>query len=304
MAPSVMPLRQFPRNLRVLMMVVTMADDTVAVTGHAKALPMLAGCMEWTLKAILVGERIDTRGLGAAVGATTTPVTLQPPDGGIAFVFRYGVVVLVGVDAAAEQRLLESLRGRLVAPEESPATEEVKVVLGSGGPDAAVATDAVVLPGATMEHLQVIADVLSKSVVLAHQESTIAAALDRIEPFVFQLRDRGGVVTKGAALLRQVGHVLSAMQRMTVRVEAEDKPDLLWDHPQLERLYARLADEYEIVERSRALGRKFTLINESVTSLLQVVDTRHAIRLEWAIILLIAFEILLSLYNLFVRGAH
>lgn len=302
MLPSVMPLRQFPRNLWVPMTVVTMANDSVAVTAHAKALPMLAGRMEWTLKAVLVGERIDTRGLGAAAGATTTPVTLQPPDGGIAFVFRYGVVVLVGVDAAAERQVLDSLRGRIVAPEDAPTTEDVKIVLGGGGSEAA--TDAVVLQDATMEHLQIIANVLSKSVVLAHQESAIAGALDRIEPFVFQLRDRGGVVTKGAALLRQVGHVLAAMQRMTVWVEAEDKPDLLWDHPQLERLYARLADEYEIVERSRALGRKFTLINESVTSLLQVVDTRHAIRLEWAIILLIAFEILLSLYELFVRGTH
>jgi uncharacterized Rmd1/YagE family protein len=89
-----------------------------------------------------------------------------------------------------------------------------------------------------------------------------------------------------------------------VRVEAEDKPDLLWDFPQLERLHARLADEYEIVERSRALGRKLTLINDSVTSLLQVVDTRRAMRLEWAIILLIAFEILLSLYDIFWRAAH
>lgn len=302
MLPSVMPLRQFPRNLWVPMTVVTMANDSVAVTAHAKALPMLAGRMEWTLKAVLVGERIDTRGLGAAAGATTTPVTLQPPDGGIVFVFRYGVVVLVGVDAAAERQVLDSLRGRIVAPEDAPTTEDVKIVLGGGGSEAA--TDAVVLQDATMEHLQIIANVLSKSVVLAHQESAIAGALDRIEPFVFQLRDRGGVVTKGAALLRQVGHVLAAMQRMTVWVEAEDKPDLLWDHPQLERLYARLADEYEIVERSRALGRKFTLINESVTSLLQVVDTRHAIRLEWAIILLIAFEILLSLYELFVRGTH
>ncbi len=281
-----------------------MTDGNVAAEGPAQALKMLAGHTEWTLKAILVGERIDTRGLGAATGATTTPVTLQPPDGGLAFVFRYGVIALVGLDAVAERRLLDSLHGRIVAPEASPATEEVKIVLGGAAADAAATTEAIVLPDATMEHLQIVASALSKSVVLAHQETAVAAALDRIEPFVFQLRDRGGVVTKGAALLRQVGHVLSAMQRMTVRVEAEDKPDLLWDHPQLERLYARLADEYEIVERSRALGRKFTLINESVTSLLQVVDTRHALRLEWAIILLIAFEILLSLYGLFVQGTH
>jgi uncharacterized Rmd1/YagE family protein len=282
-----------------------MDKDATTTAAAVKGLPLPTGKPEWMLKAILVGERIDTRGLGAATaGATTTPVMLQPPGGGIAFVFRYGVVVLVGVDAAAERALLDSLRSRIVGLEAVPTTEEAPIVLDTRGGEASAATGAIVLQDISMEHLQLVASVLSKSVVLAHQETAIASALDRIEPFVFQLRDRGGVVTKGAALLRQIGHVLSAMQRMAVRVEAEDKPDLLWDYPQLERLHARLADDYEIVERSRALGRKLTLINESVTSLLQVVDTRRAMRLEWAIILLIAFEILLSLYELFVRAPH
>ncbi len=281
-----------------------MNQPGTAAPAAAKALPLPAARTEWMLRAVLVGERIDTRGLGAAAGATTTPVILQASEGGVAFVFRYGVVVLAGFDAVAERRMLDSLRDRIVAPEETPTTEEVAVVLNGEENDAGTATGAVVLRDAPLESLQIVANVLSKSVVLAHQEIAIAAALDRIEPFVFQLRDRGGVVTRGSALLRQVGHVLSAMQRMAVRVEAEDKPDLLWDHPQLERLHARLTDDYEIVERSRALGRKLTLINESVTSLLQVVDTRRALRLEWAIILLIAFEILLTLYELFIRRAH
>lgn len=266
--------------------------------------PLPADRTAWTVRALLVGERIDTRGLGEPAGTISTPVILRPSTGGVAFVFRYGAVVLVGLDAAAERTLLDSLRGRTVGSEPAPTTEEVQIAVDRGGQEAIAASGVVVLRDVTMEHLQIIASVLSKSVVLAHHETAVAAALDRIEPFVFQLRDSGGVMTGGAALLRQIGHVLAALQRMSVRVEAEDKPDLLWDHPQLERFHARLADDYEIVERSRALSRKLTLINDSVTSLLQVVNTRRAMRLEWAIILLIAFEILLSLYELFVRGAH
>jgi uncharacterized Rmd1/YagE family protein len=273
-------------------------------TTAAAAKPLPPGRTEWTATALLLGDRIDTRGLGVAAGASTTPVIHRPPGGGVAFVFRYGAVVLIGLDTDAERALLDTLRGRIVAPEPSPAREDVQIMLDRDGQDSIAASGAVVLREASLESLQIVAGVLSKSVVLAHQESAVAAALDRIEPFVFQLRDRGGVMTGGAALLRQVGHVLSALQRMTVRVEAEDKPDLLWDAPHLERLHARLADEYEIVERSRALARKLTLINDSVASLLQVVNTRRALRLEWAIILLIAFEILLSLYQLLWRGGH
>ena len=87
-----------------------MNQPGTAPPSAAKALPPPAVRAEWMLRAVLVGERIDTRGLGAAAGATTTPVILQPAEGGIAFVFRYGVVVLAGFDAAAERRMLDSVR--------------------------------------------------------------------------------------------------------------------------------------------------------------------------------------------------
>ena len=34
------------------------------------------------------------------------------------------------------------------------------------------------------------------------------------------------------------------------RSRSRKKPDVLWDNPQLERLHARLADEYELKERA------------------------------------------------------
>jgi len=38
-------------------------------------------------------------------------------------------------------------------------------------------------------------------------------------------------------------------------VEISEKPDILWDKPQLERLYSRLEDEYELKERAESLDR-------------------------------------------------
>jgi required for meiotic nuclear division protein 1 len=80
---------------------------------------------------------------------------------------------------------------------------------------------------------------------------------------------------------------------MVGRVEVEEKPDVLWDHPELERLYARLEDEYELVERSRAMERKLALISETASTLIEQ---------EWYIIGLIGLELLLSLYGLVSGG--
>ena len=67
------------------------------------------------------------------------------------------------------------------------------------------------------------------------------------------------------------------------------------------RLYARLADEYELAERSRAIDRKLTLVSETVRTLLELVQDQRSVRLEWYIIGLISIEILLSVYQIFFR---
>jgi uncharacterized Rmd1/YagE family protein len=102
--------------------------------------------------------------------------------------------------------------------------------------------------------------------------------------------------------VRQIGDSLLTQHRMVGRVAVEDKPDILWDWPELERFYARLADEYELLERGQAVDRKLALVGDTIRTLLELVQDQRTVRLEWYIIILIAIEILLSLYEMFVRG--
>jgi uncharacterized Rmd1/YagE family protein len=96
--------------------------------------------------------------------------------------------------------------------------------------------------------------------------------------------------------------VLLTQQRMVGRVEVGEKPEVLWEHPELERLYARLEDEYELAERGRAIERKLALVNDTMETLVDLVQNKRLTRLEWYIIALIAIEIGLTLYELFWRG--
>ena len=67
---------------------------------------------------------------------------------------------------------------------------------------------------------------------------------------------------------------------MTGPVEVSEKPDILWDKPHLERLYARLEDEYELKERVESLNRKLAVIAETAQVLTDIIDTRRSLRLE------------------------
>ena len=154
------------------------------------------------------------------------------------------------------------------------------------------------LPHCAIEHLQLIADVLAKSLVLARYETVMAGMFDRIEPLAAELRARGRVNARGRVLLRQIGVVLGIQHRMVGRAETAEKPELLWDHPELERLHLHLAEEYELRERDRALDRKLDLAGRTVETLLGLVQARSSLRVEWYIVALILAELGLALYAL------
>jgi uncharacterized Rmd1/YagE family protein len=86
--------------------------------------------------------------------------------------------------------------------------------------------------------------------------------------------------------------------RMVGRAQIADKPELLWDHPRLEGLNALLEDEFEIHERLSALDRKVELAARTERTLIDLMGARHALRVEWYIVALIAFEIGLTLYGM------
>jgi uncharacterized Rmd1/YagE family protein len=93
--------------------------------------------------------------------------------------------------------------------------------------------------------------------------------------------------------------MLLVEQRMVGRAEITEKPDVLWDNPGLEGLFVRLEGEFEIRERHTAIERKLNLIANTVHTVLELVSSKHSLRVEWYIVILIVLEILLTLYQLF-----
>lgn len=86
--------------------------------------------------------------------------------------------------------------------------------------------------------------------------------------------------------------------RVSGRVAVAEKPDAVWDRPDLERLYGRLQEEYELHDRAEALTRKLQVISGTAEVLSDMIDTRRSLRLEFIIVLLIVFEVILSLFQL------
>ena len=245
------------------------------------------------VRAVLVGSRINTRELEGY----TEPQELDATSAGVAFVFRYGAVVLFGASEEVEREFVASLDGRIIDPVASraPEFETATLTVRPGDDEQVDAHGGIVLRELTPERLLLVATVLARSVVLGRDEVRIAEVFDRLEPLIAGLQARGRAILPIRQVMRQIGGVLAARHRMTGRAQIAEKPEILWEHPELDRLYARLEAEFELTERARTIERKLDVIGETASTLLELVQERRSVRLELAVIALIAFEILLTL---------
>ena len=250
------------------------------------------------VRALLLGDRLDLKSFKISDCLATTPLTLEVDNnGGIAVLFRYGVIVLFGVTNQDEARFIDALKPMLTNSYPSPEIEEMEIHSGRKGASIGVQSGAVSLDDISLEKLQIIADALSKNLVLTLYEKKVANEFDKIEPLAQELATYGKVSAGSKKLLSKIGHMLLIEHRMVGRAEIGDKPETLWDFPHLEGLYASMEDEFELKERQSALDRKLRLISDTAQTLADVWDNKQLHKLEWYVIGLILFEIVLSLHD-------
>ena len=253
-----------------------------------------------TAHALQIGDRINTAGFEGQL-LSSSPLAVRTGKQGLAMVFRYGVVVLVGLAADEEAEFLERLQSRTFGKISPYEDEWAKIQVAKEGDEPIPVGGPILVRELSVERLLVVADALAKSVVLARDERQVANVIDSIEPFARELGTEGRTSRNRTDLLKLLGNALLVQQRLSGRVAVGDKPDVLWDRPDLERLYARLEDEYELSERAETLNRKLSMIAETATTLSDILDTKRSVRLELIVIYLIAFEILITFYEIYTR---
>jgi len=253
--------------------------------------PIAGGSSTAHVRALLLGTRIDTRNLSRFV----EPEAFTLAGTRAAYVFRYGVLVLFGASARLEDDLIAELTEHVIESSSPPELETAWIEIRPDSDENVSAHGHIRLREATPERLLLTATVLARSVVLARDESRIAEAFDRIEPLVNDLRRHGRAGLPIKRVMQHIGEVLATQHRVVGRAQIGEKPDLLWDHPELDRLYARLEAEFELGDRARAIERKLELIGDAANVLLNVVMDKRSYRLEIAVVLLITFEVIVSL---------
>jgi hypothetical protein len=183
-----------------------MADETSTAVA---ASPLAAGRLGFQSRAVLVGTGIDVAALGSTDRTGNAPLVVEligsslgatiaghrPSGDGVAVIFRYGAIVFFDVSPAAINEYVRQLAPHIRQPSPS-ADQETEVLDIRVEPTSkeTVEGSTLILTDVSREKLQLVADVLAKSVSLAHHERGIERQFERIEPFAENLDHwgRGG----------------------------------------------------------------------------------------------------------------
>jgi uncharacterized Rmd1/YagE family protein len=248
------------------------------------------------VRALQLGEGLDLKGLERQDAFSVNPLSFAVGNG-TAMLFKFGAVVFFNMTPIDEEALIRGLEPRILGPLSEREVETATIVTAPGDEDLLSPSGAIQLKSTEPNRLLLVGEALAVSVALAYDERRIAVAFDKIEPLAASLIKRRLVSGPKSAMLEQIGEALLIQKRLASRVDLDEKPDVLWDHPELGRLWAKLVDEYDLPSRARAVGRKLAVISETAETVTDLVATRTSHRLEILVIVLIAIEIGLALID-------
>ncbi len=249
-----------------------------------------------TVRALLLGEGLDLKGLERQDAFSVNPLAFAAGTG-TAMLFKFGAAVFFNMTPIDEEALVRGLEPRILGPLSEREVETAPIVSGDGEEDLLSPSGAIQLKSTDTNRLLLVGEALAVSVALAYDERRIQTAFDKIEPLAATLIKRHLPPGPRSVMLEQIGEALLIQKRLASRVDLDEKPDVLWDHPELERLWTKLVDEYDLPARARAVGRKLAVISETAETVSDLVATRTSHRLEILVIVLIAIEIGLALVD-------
>jgi uncharacterized Rmd1/YagE family protein len=272
----------------------TVESQHIAVPDRVAAMP---GPRKLSARAVMVSDRLIVDRSRYTGVVSSAPFCYREGDGYVV-VFRYGVVVLVGLTDEEEKNVLSQFLTD--APQSGPIEEErVGLEIRADGEEGAAPNGIFHIRELGVAHVLALGDILAKSVALARYEREIASVFDTIEPQASRLAVSGKLPKARKALLQLIGSALLAQHRVSGRIAFAEKPDVLWEHPELGRLYARLEDEYEIIERGTLLNGKVTVVGSAAETFTDMMDTARSARLELLIVVLILAELIIAAATLF-----
>jgi uncharacterized Rmd1/YagE family protein len=247
--------------------------------------------------AVAFVENLSLKDLAAAYpeGRRTPHVlAFTTPGGGNVFIYPFGAIVFRDLPPTERDEALARLRRARPGLTSATVIEEFTAREDPGAkPD--VAGGVLTIDRLTPERASVIALTVAQSAAMEYYERIVEEMFGRTARLVDRMEARGTVPVSTRPLHRFIGAAIGTRAEVLSILHLLDKPDEAWDDAGMDIIYDELRAEFDLIDRHRALETKLRSVQEALELVLDVARDRRLVVLEATIVVLIVFEILLTL---------
>lgn len=259
------------------------------------------------IKAIHIAERLRLKDLRERftlppIEFSNYEMVIRYSPQSYCFLYNYGAVVFFNVPDDLQEKELSAIQEYRVLQDQGRATDvfllEVQEppsgsTTQSSGPK--VYFDRVVVFSLSYEIIKIVCMLLAESTALEYYEILIENLLVQINSFSKTLRRQGRMLESTEDLIKFIGLCMDTKQEIISNLYIVDSPDETWENVELDKMHQDLKIMMEIDIRYRALEYKIKIIQESVDVIVDLSKSKRETLLEMIIILLITFEIIISI---------
>ena len=214
-------------------------------------------------------------------------------------VFKFGSVVFYNVGAQEREECLELTRNFVESPLAYPMKEDYLVKVSPRLDEwAKLESDHIVLKRLDVNNISVISAVLAQTVALEHYEHKVDAMLEIFSKLNKSTELTGDLNISKKRLFSLVAENNNTLTELITRLGLLGRSDTAWQYAQYNIVWEGLRQDFELEDRFQDLDYKLNLIQTQVKFYLEILQNRKSDFLEWTIIVLIALEICVSLYDM------
>ena len=212
------------------------------------------------------------------------------------YVFDYGVVVFANFDAQAKSEFINFIKNYASTLVHFDLSEEYRIETETHLSKPIVKNNSVSVAHIDSAMVRIVMLNIGQSVALDHYEVLTNELINSSKHYILQLEQRGKLNISKKDLLKYIGKVLNIKNSIVDNLYILDDPNMVWDNEELNLLNRHLKANFDINPRFKDLDYRLQIVENNLTLFTDVLNVRESSRLEWMIVFLIVFEILISLF--------
>ena len=206
--------------------------------------------------------------------------------------FKYGVFICWNIEFENIKFFLDFIKDLQINSFKKPIIEEFNYLFDD---EFKINLDTIYLSDSSTTSKIAISQALAQNVKLQQFEEEVQTTIDNNSHIPLQLSRTGKIKLTKKEISKKIGELFLVKTKINLHYDLLDTPEFFWEYPQYENQYEKMIKYLDIKSRVEVLNKKVEIIQELLHVLGDEQKHRYSSFLEWIIIILIAFEIIINL---------